>query len=142
MSEYIPVDLRVLVKGRAKGVCEYCLALSDYSFHPFAIDHIHPTSKGGKTTQDNLAFACQHCNNAKYNKITGIDPLNNTLSTLFHPRQQKWEDHFIWNSEKTIIIGISPVGRTTVQTMKMNRIEAINLRKALYEFGVHPPFLF
>lgn len=140
MSEYIPTDLRLLVKNRAEGVCEYCLALSAYSFHPFAIDHILPTSKGGKTQENNLAFTCQHCNNSKYNKTIGIDPLSNTSSTLFHPRQQKWNDHFIWNGSKTIIIGITSTGRATVQTLKVNRTGAINLRKALYEFGVHPPF--
>lgn len=140
MSEYISTDLRSLVKERAEGICEYCLALSAYSFHPFAIDHILPTSKGGKTQADNLAFVCQHCNNSKYNKTVGIDPLSNNLSNLFHPRQQKWTDHFIWNKDKTVIIGITPTGRATVLTLKMNRLGAINLRKALYEFGVHPPF--
>lgn len=86
MSEnYINSELRQKVKLRANGVCEYCLALSAYAFHPFAIDHIIPESKGGPTKEENLALCCQHCNNCKYNKLKDIDPLTGNLIPLFHP---------------------------------------------------------
>ena len=58
---------------------------------------------------------------------------------LYHPRQDKWEEHFVWNEDKTIILGISPIGRGTISCLKINREEAVNLRKALKMFGVHPP---
>lgn len=139
MSEYIPIELKRWVKKKANGCCEYCIALSDFSFHPFAIDHILPVSKGGKTRKNNLALTCQHCNNTKYNKHEALDPLTNSMVSLFHPRQQKWSAHFIWNSHHTVVIGISPTGRATVKALKINRIEAVNLRKALAAYGVHPP---
>ncbi len=37
---------QLLVRERAKECCEYCMALSNYAFHPFSIDHIFPISKG------------------------------------------------------------------------------------------------
>jgi hypothetical protein len=46
----------------------------------------------------------------------------------------------MWNVNKTTIIGISPIGRATVYCLKVNRSEAINLRKVLAAYGVHPPF--
>jgi 5-methylcytosine-specific restriction endonuclease McrA len=33
------------------------------------IDHVHPASKGGPTTLDNLVAACQPCNNGKRDRV-------------------------------------------------------------------------
>ncbi|MFN7116348.1 MAG: HNH endonuclease [Saprospiraceae bacterium] len=133
-------EIRKLVKERANYLCEYCLALSTFSFHPFPIDHIIPLSQNGTSDPDNLALACQHCNNCKYNKSADLDPLTGKVNPLFNPRLESWSDHFTWNEDFTLIIGTSAVGRTTVNCLKMNRQEAVNLRKALHHFGVHPPF--
>jgi len=48
---------------------------------------------------------------------------------FYNPRKDDWKDHFVWNEDKSIIIGITPIGRATV-----------NLRTVLAKFGVHPPF--
>lgn len=127
------------VRKRAKNICEYCLALGDYAFHPFCIDHIIPISQGGAHDIENLAFSCQHCNNCKYNKSTALDPLNGQEVRLFNPRKDLWLDHFMWNTTQSKILGISSIGRVTVVCLKMNRKEAINLRKVLASFGIHPP---
>ena len=42
--------------------CAYC------GEHATTIDHIHPRSKGGKNTWQNLVAACQKCNHKKGNK--------------------------------------------------------------------------
>ena len=60
-NKYIPNEIKRLVKERAKGCCEYCIAMSAFAFHPFAIEHILPIVKGGTNEISNLAFACQHC---------------------------------------------------------------------------------
>lgn len=65
-------------------------------------------------------------------------PLTAIEVRLYHPRQDKWNDHFVWNEDQAVIIGISPVGRATISCLKINRKEAVNLRKALKAFGVHP----
>jgi len=86
-----------------------------------------------------LAFACQHCNNCKYDKLESVDPLSNKLIPLFHPRKQDWIDHFTWSKNYLHVIGISAIGRATVNCLKVNRQEAINLRAALVAYGAHPP---
>ncbi|MFN0176633.1 MAG: HNH endonuclease [Saprospiraceae bacterium] len=136
----ITPELRNLVRARAQEVCEYCLALSLYSSHPFAIDHILPTSKGGENELANLAFTCQHCNNTKYNKTEALDPMTGNMFRLFNPRLDIWAEHFMWNEGFTLILGVTTIGRATVFCLKMNRESARNLRAALYQFGVHPPY--
>ncbi len=140
MSDYyIPNKIKKAVETRANGNCEYCLLLSDYSGHPFCIDHIFPGSKGGLSDLENLAFCCPNCNGSKYNKVTGLDPLSQTEIALFNPRLQLWQTHFVWDISKTKIIGITPCGRATVEALKMNELKVQNLRKALHAFGVFPP---
>jgi hypothetical protein len=57
----------------------------------------------------------------------------------YNPRQQHWDDHFRWNEDFSLIVGISPVGRATVEILKLNRENLINLRQVLYAMGEHPP---
>jgi hypothetical protein len=58
---------------------------------------------------------------------------------LFHPRQQRWSDHFTRNEGATLIIGLSPTGRATVASLHLNRPELVNLRRILAAAGEHPP---
>jgi hypothetical protein len=84
-------------------------------------------------------LACQGCNNAKYNKITGYDPTTGETVGLYHPRNQKWHDHFAWNQDFTLIIGLTPAGRASVEALRLNREGLVNLRRVLYAMGEHPP---
>ena len=68
----IPTKLRQLVKERAGGCCEYCICQEDYGPDAFSTEHINPLSVGGKSIAENLARACQRCNNHKYNKTTRL----------------------------------------------------------------------
>jgi len=105
----------------------------------FSIDHIRPQSDEGETALENLALACQGCNSHKYDKTQGTDPLTGEPVSLFHPRTQSWTDHFSWNEDFTLIIGLSPTGRATVNTLHLNRRNVVNVRAALYAIGKHPP---
>ncbi len=105
----------------------------------FAVEHIVPLSQGGLTMLDNLALACQGCNNHKYNKQVSIDPVNNLPAPLFHPRQQWWHEHFCWNDDFTLVIGLSPTGRATVDGLRLNRPGLVNLRRVLFAAAEHPP---
>jgi 5-methylcytosine-specific restriction endonuclease McrA len=135
----LPAEVRRFVKLRAENQCGYCLALGRYSFHPFPVDHIVPMSKGGDDDPGNLANTCQFCNGSKFDKTDAFDPLTGEVVPLFHPRKDAWLQHFTWNEDFTIILGVTPTGRATVACLKMNREEAVNLRAALHAFGVHPP---
>lgn len=87
----------------------------------------------------NLAYSCNGCNGHKYNKSTARDPIDGTNAPLFHPRKQDWMDHFSWNEEGLSVIGMTPTGRATVEALKLNRPELINLRMLLLLVGEHPP---
>jgi hypothetical protein len=132
-------ELKDFVFKRAKGLCEYCKSPANISSQAFVMEHIIPKSKGGKTVSENLALACQGCNNYKYNKLKGTDKLSGKKVTLFHLRKQKWKDNFVWSDDTIEILGISSTGRATVDNLKLNRPELKNLRKLLSELGKHPP---
>jgi hypothetical protein len=48
------------------------------------------------------------------------------LAPLFHPRRDRWSDHFTF--EGVHVIGISAVGRATVQVLNMNDARRLELR--------------
>ena len=137
----ISSTLRLFVRERAQGCCEYCLSQESHATQGFSIEHIHPFNAGGKTTADNLALACQGCNNFKYNKTTARDPVSGQVGPLFHPRRDNWHEHFVWNYDCTLIIGLTPIGRATIAALHLNRQGVINLRRLLLLTGKHPPQL-
>lgn len=132
-------SLKQTVRERAQGCCEYCWSQEKFATQSFSIEHIYPLSKGGQASLENLALACQGCNNYKYNKTQGKDPANQELVSLYHPRQQQWQEHFAWNEDYTLIVGLTPTGRTTVTELRLNRAGLVNLRQILYAMGEHPP---
>jgi hypothetical protein len=130
---------RFLVNERAKGCCEYCMSQEKYASQAFSIEHIHPEALGGSHDLENLALACQGCNNYKYTKVKAIDPESGQIVDLFNPRQDLWVEHFSWNENFTVIIGISSKGRATVSTLRMNRDFLINQRILFRQHNIHPP---
>ena len=135
----ISAALRKSVAERARKCCEYCRAQERYSPDSFSVEHIIPVSKGGSSELSNLAFACQGCNNRKYITIEVNDPVTQHLVPLYHPRKQKWIEHFAWNEDCSEILGLTATGRATVNKLKLNRSGLVNLRKILYDCGEHPP---
>jgi hypothetical protein len=135
----LTTKLKEAVKVRADNCCEYCFSQEKFATQGFSIEHIYPLSKGGQTNFDNLALACQGCNNHKYNKTQGKDSISGEIIPLYHPRQQNWLDHFSWSDDYTLIIGLTPVGRVTVEVLRLNRQGLVNLRRILYAMGEHPP---
>ncbi len=127
------------VEERAGGCCEYCRSQVAYSAQPFSVEHVDPAQDEGGETLANLAFACQGCNNHKYAKTQAPDPDTAQVVPLFHPRQQRWFEHFAWNDDCTLVIGVTPTGRATVVTLRLNRSGVVNLRRLLVAAGKHPP---
>jgi hypothetical protein len=111
---------RQLVRQRAGYLCEYCHSPETISTSRFTIDHLQPRSLGGSDEPDNLALACSRCNQRRYNFIVGRDRETAAILPLFNPRQQQWAEHFIWSSDGTKIIGISPIGRATCDRLDLN----------------------
>ncbi len=142
MSEkHVPAEMRRLVVERANNCCEYCRAQARYSSDPFTVDHIIPFVLGGLTVIADLAYCCYDCNQCKGARIFAIDPVTGLTAPLFHPRQQIWEEHFAWNDDFTLMVGLTATGSATIEALQLNRIGLVNLRRALYLVGEHPPKL-
>lgn len=139
MGERLSEKVKAFVSKRAGYICEYCLAPSAFSSTHYAVEHIIPTSKGGMNIVENLALACQGCNNIKFTKIDAADPESGTIVPLFNPRTQSWRDHFCWDARFVEMIGLTPVGRATIDALDLNREEVCNLRAILFIIGEHPP---
>jgi hypothetical protein len=93
---------------------------------PFSLEHVIPQSRGGATAEENLALSCQGCNNHKYNKSEGSDPVDGTTVRLFNPRTDRWRDHFLWSADASRIIDLTQIGRATVETLCLNREGVVN----------------
>jgi hypothetical protein len=117
------------VRQRAGQRCEYCGLHEDQS--PLAalhIEHILPKKHGGVDDLENLALACIDCNLHKGSNVAGYDPETGQLTELFSPRRHRWSDHFEWRG--AVILGTTPIGRTTVEVLRMNAEERLQLRMA------------
>lgn len=75
----------------------------------------------------------------KKDKTEAPDPLTRQLAPLFNPRIDNWTEHFQWNDDDLYIIGITPMGRATVNRLKVNRDGNVNLRRLLILADLHPP---
>lgn len=93
-TSYISSELRRLVVARANSLCEYCLIHEEDTFFGCEVDHIISEKHGGATQEDNLAYACLFCNRLKGSDIGSIVPGTLQLVRFFHPRRDRWAEHF------------------------------------------------
>ena len=107
---------RANIYARDEYRCQYCgrkagkghkLKIRDLTF-----DHVIPRSKGGKTSWENIATACQQCN-AKKADLTPRQAGMRLLTTPKQPRSvnnleftlskksvpEAWRDYLYWNQE-------------------------------------------
>jgi len=120
---------RTRVRQRAGNRCEYChVHQEDSPLAVLHIEHIVPRAHGGTDDLDNLASACIDCNLHKGPNLTGIDPVTNQVTNLFHPRHQQWEDHFEWRGIH--LVGKTAVGRTIVRVLHVNSEDQLALRSS------------
>jgi hypothetical protein len=132
-------QLRARVAARAGDRCEYCLSPARYATQRLSVEHASPRGKGGTNVFENLALSCQGCNYHKYNHVEAPDPVSGELVPLYNPRQHRWADHFVWSADTFLMVGISPIGRATVDALFLNRPGVVNLRRLLVAFNEHPP---
>ena len=127
---------REFVRRRADNRCEYCLLRQEHSELTHHVEHIIAKQHGGSEDADNLALACHRCNLRKGPNLTGIDPRTGEVAPLFHPRRDRWAEHFLLRGVH--IEGITPIGRGTVQVLAMNDARRLELRAELGAHGQLP----
>jgi hypothetical protein len=131
------------VRLRACNRCEYCRLPQAAFRRGFHTEHIVARQHGGSTNLDNLAFACWSCNLKKGPNLSGIDPETGEIAALFHPRKDKWPEHFSALVCTLIplgveIRGLTPVGRATVRVLGLNEEMRQMVRYELWLEGLYP----
>ncbi len=105
---------------RAGHRCEYCHAPEAIFNFPFEVEHIIPVSRDGVDVASNWALSCRSCNLHKSIHLHGIDPKEHKISRLFHPRKDRWEEHFKINTASGEIEGVTAIGRASIARLAMN----------------------
>src|SRR5437667_452492 len=126
--------LEAQVWRRARNRCEYCGFPAEFTRVPFQIDHLIAEKHRGRTVLENLALSCFFCNTFKGPNLAGVDPKTRKITRLFHPRCDRWRDHFRWDGP--VLEGRTAVGRTTIQVWRINHGDAFALRDALLGGGI------
>ncbi len=137
MSGYIPDSLVKQIRQRAGEACEYCRLPQESQEATFHVDHVLPRVQGGPTTLDNLALACVSCSLRKAARVTAVDPVDGQEVSLFHPREDKWNQHFVLTAEFHLE-GRTATGRATVTALQMNRPAIVSIRRELHLLGRFP----
>lgn len=135
----IPTSLRRLVTEHFHHRCGYCQTSELIVGASFTVDHILPEALGGLTRLENLCLACWPCNLRKGKRIVALDPVSKARVRLFHPRLEVWNEHFRWDADGLLMVGVTPTGRTTVYALNTNDRERVNSRRLWISAGWHPP---
>lgn len=136
---HIPPEIRRRVTDNAGQRCEYCQSQEIVLGMPFEIEHIVPLSAGGETQDDNLCLACPRCNRHKGMRVEAMDQETGLIATLFNPRQHSWSEHFAWSADGLFIVGLTAIGRVTVDALQMNNPFILRARQLWSISGWHPP---
>jgi hypothetical protein len=91
---------------------------------------------GGASDLENLALACLHCNRHKGPNVGGVDPGARRFIRLYHPRRDRWDEHFGWEGAK--LRGRNAIGRVTIQVLAINDPDVVSVRAQVILEGVFP----
>lgn len=118
--------------------CEYCRAPEQVFNFAFEVEHILPRAVGGGDASDNLALACESCNLYKSDAVTGYNAVEARDIALFHPRRNRWEDHFQFDAETGEVRGLTPTGRGTAARLRFNSPFQLRARRQWARLGLYP----
>jgi hypothetical protein len=136
---YISAEKRRRVIETFRNRCAYCLSSADIIGPVLEIDHIIPISRGGSSEEENLTLSCPNCNGRKGDRIDAVDPDSGKSVRLFHPRNHRWNEHFLWSEDGIWILGKTPEGRATIAALNMNESNIRASRHLWATVGWHPP---
>jgi hypothetical protein len=127
-------DHYAAVRFRAGFRCEYCRLPEASSELSFPLDHIIARQHGGRTELSNLALACPRCNAHKGPNLATVEWPSHELIRLYHPRKDRWNDHFRW--QEAVILGVTIIGRATARLLDMNSARRVATRLWLMQDGL------
>ena len=84
----------------------------------------------------NLAYACAVCNRNKGSDIASINRTTGALVRFFHPRLDRWSDHFQLRDET--IQALTAIGEVTARILGFNTPERLLEREELRIAGRYP----
>jgi hypothetical protein len=136
----LPRKLVRRVRQAAQSRCGYRRCPQDLVPATFEIEHIIPLARGGTNEESNLWLSCPLCNRHKGDRVAAIDPETGSESALFHPRLERWSEHFRWSEDGLRIVGLTPTGRATVAALHLDDDPlALAVRANWILAGWHPP---
>ena len=71
-------------------------------------------------------------------RTEAIDPLSSEVTPLFHPRRDRWGEHFAWDEASLRIWGLTPIGRATATALNMNNDVILDARRNWVRIGWRP----
>jgi hypothetical protein len=119
--------------------CGYCQTQEKASGIKLTLEHIIPLALGGLDEKENLWLSCRLCNEAKGIIIEYSDIESGILVPLFNPRTDEWNNHFSWDESGTQIIGLTLIGKVTIEALDLNNSFRLQSRAIWVEAGWHPP---
>lgn len=126
------------IRRQARYRCGYCLSSEILLGAPMEIEHLKPLAIGGTSSEENLWLACRRCNGFKSARTEAEDPITKQLTPIFNPRAQRWQDHFQWSVDGSMIIGLTPCGRAAVAALKLNAAGICATRRLWASVGWWP----
>lgn len=139
MRRTVPVAWKLRIREQARARCGYCLSSEALLGMPMEFEHLTPRAVGGQTVEENLWLSCRRCNELKGKQTHAVDSSTGEKVPLFNPREQDWNEHFFWNEVGTEIVGLTAVGRATVDALKLNRPVIVVARRLWVSAGWWPP---
>jgi hypothetical protein len=127
-----------VVAERANHRCEYCQAPEVVFNFPFEVEHIIPISRQGASDETNLALACRSCSLRKGTRISGALLNSSTEVQFFHPRENRWSQHFQVDVDSGKIFGTTSTGEVTVRYLEMNSPAQVAARQLWIRLGLFP----
>ena len=131
MSSYVPASLRRLVVVRADNLCEYCLIHHDHTFWGCEIEHIISEKHGGADREaDNLRVGVRLLQQLYRAVISLPCPTPGRLCRLFHPRLDRWSDHFELSGD--VIRPLTEIAEATIRLLRINDVGAAAMNERCY----------
>ena len=134
----LDASLRQRIIAHFQGRCAYCRSPLLLLPGSETIDHIQPRAEAGAADEGNLCICCWWCNLRKGARISAVDPFTKRRARLYHPRRQRWSDHFTWNDDFTRLMGRTICGRATIVALDLNSDDFVTARKLWKLAGWHP----